>query len=49
MGASALQRLAAQAGIPVVEPLTGVYDFSTKGVSMPSTWRSGCMRCRRAR
>jgi predicted glycoside hydrolase/deacetylase ChbG (UPF0249 family) len=31
MGASALQRLAAQAGIPVLEPLTGVYDFSTRG------------------
>lgn len=31
MGASALQRLAGQASIPVLAPLTGVYDFSTQG------------------
>ena len=31
MGASALQKLAQTQGIPLLQPLTGVYDFSTKG------------------
>ncbi len=31
MGASALQGMAEKAAVPLLQPLTGVYDFSTKG------------------